>query len=454
MVRAHSWRTAWTSSAAIPGSWGQSGSRSEGSVATASISRPARLPYTLRRCASAGSPTPSAVLQVPGVVLRRRRVGGISGVVGIGRAHDRRVEPGEHEEEPSVTLREQDVRLPRGAPSHEVDPFRKPQERRRLPSQRGDRPVEPRAGRVHREVRAHFEITSGDLVADGDAGDARALADVADRPRVVEDDRAVPRGVDEVLDDETLDERDLRVEEAPRPGEPVGLQPRLRGERRRAVKVLPLREALVQRERVVQLHPDPQLQLVEEARPVEREEEREREHEVRRDAQQDLAFAHVAAHEAEIEELEVAEAAVDEPCGPRGRARGEVRLLDEGDLESAKGGVARDARSDDAAADDQEIDGAVGERPHRLVPCGYLFDLLYFSMAAFMSAAAASSACCVVACPRRTDSIIFCVRWRACGMTPRTAPLVMRFCGESRIWFTAVRNCGYLLAHSLLGPSL
>src|SRR5207253_3782301 len=115
---------------------------------------------------------------------------------------------------------------------------------------------------------------------------------------------------------------------------------------------------------------------------------------------------------------------------------------------------ARDPRSDDAAADDQKIDGAAAQRPHRLCSCGYGFALLYLSICVFMSSTAASSAACVVACPSRTDSIIFCVRWRACGMTPRTAPLVVRFCGESRIWFTAVRNCGYLLAHSLLGPSL
>lgn len=59
-------------------------------------------------------------------------------------------------------------------------------------------------------------------------------------------------------------------------------------------------------------------------------------------------------------------------CG----AGAEVGLLDEGDLEPAKRRVAGDARPDDPAADDQEIDGAVAERPHRLISCGYLFALL------------------------------------------------------------------------------
>src|SRR6185436_7492658 len=174
--------------------------------------------------------------------------------------------------------------------------------------------------------------------------------------------------------------------------------------------------------------------------------------EVRRDPKKDLALAHVAPDQREVEELEITKTAVDEARRPRGGARGEVVLLDERDRMSAESRVTRDPRSDDAAADHQEIDGAAAERPHRLFSCAYGFALLYVSIALLMSATAASSAAWLVACPSRTDSIIFCVRWRACGMTPRTAPLVLRFCGDSRICVIAVRNCGYLVAHSLLGP--
>ena len=177
--------------------------------------------------------------------------------------------------------------------------------------------------------------------------------------------------------------------------------------------MLPLRQALVERQQVVQLHAQPELQLIEEGRAVEGKEEREGKHEVRRDAQEDLALAHVAAHQREVEQLEISQTAVDQPGRPRRGAGSEIGLLDQRDLEPAKGRVARDARSDDPAADDQEIDGAAAERPHRLIACGYLFALLYLSIASFTSAAAASRACCEVACPSRTDSIIFCVRARA-----------------------------------------
>src|SRR6266513_6560658 len=123
---------------------------------------------------------------------------------------------------------------------------------------------------------------------------------------------------------------------------------------------------------------------------------------------------------------------MDEPGGARARTGPEIVLLDERDRQSAERSVARDARPDDPAADDEEIDGAIAERPHRLLACSYLFALLYLSIWSFMSAAAASSAAWLVAWPRRTDAIIFCVRARACGMTPRRHPFVARFCGELR----------------------
>jgi hypothetical protein len=78
-----------------------------------------------------------------------------------------------------------------------------------------------------------------------------------------------------------------------------------------------------------------------------------------RDPKEDLALAHVASDESKVKELEVAKSAMDEP-GRSGRGAGaEVGLLDERDPEAAEGGVARDARPDDPAADDEVIDGAV-----------------------------------------------------------------------------------------------
>jgi len=102
---------------------------------------------------------------------------------------------------------------------------------------------------------------------------------------------------------------------------------------------------------------------------------------MRRDAQEDLALAHVASHQTEVEELEVAQPAVDQPRRSRGRSRGEISLFDERDRKTAEGGITRDPRADDAAADDQKVDGAVGDGPRRLVPrAAYLFALLYLSI--------------------------------------------------------------------------
>jgi hypothetical protein len=72
---------------------------------------------------------------------------------------------------------------------------------------------------------------------------------------------------------------------------------------------------------------------------------------------------------------------VDQPGRSRGRSRREVGLLDEGDRKATERRVTRDPRADDAATDDENIDGAVAERPHRLfTPADYLFALLYLSI--------------------------------------------------------------------------
>ena len=87
-----------------------------------------------------------------------------------------------------------------------------------------------------------------------------------------------------------------------------------------------------------------------------RQDELHRSDEVRGDAQQALALDQRFAHQAEFEELEVSQPAVDQ-LGTRGRsAGGEIRLLHQRDFQSTPGGVARDARAVDAAAHDEKID--------------------------------------------------------------------------------------------------
>ena len=60
--------------------------------------------------------------------------------------------------------------------------------------------------------------------------------------------------------------------------------------------------------------------------------------------------------QAEIELLEVAQAAVDELARARRRARGQVARLDQGDRQPAGGGVERRAGAGDAAADDDDVE--------------------------------------------------------------------------------------------------
>ena len=60
--------------------------------------------------------------------------------------------------------------------------------------------------------------------------------------------------------------------------------------------------------------------------------------------------------EAEVEHLQVAQAAVDQLAGPARRARGEVAGLDEPDAEAARGRVERRTASDHATADDQDVE--------------------------------------------------------------------------------------------------
>jgi hypothetical protein len=99
--------------------------------------------------------------------------------------------------------------------------------------------------------------------------------------------------------------------------------------------------------------------------------ERQRPHEVRREPDHELALEQRLAHEAEIEVLQVAKAAVDELARAARGARGEVGLLDQRDRVAAGGGVERDARAGDPAADDDEVEAlraqsgdGVGARDH------------------------------------------------------------------------------------------
>src|SRR6266498_373236 len=86
-----------------------------------------------------------------------------------------------------------------------------------------------------------------------------------------------------------------------------------------------------------------------------RQDELQRCNDVRRSAQQDLALGERFGDQPEFVIFEVAQSAVNELGAPRRGMRGEVILLDEQHLESASRGVARDTRSVDSTAGDDEV---------------------------------------------------------------------------------------------------
>src|SRR5712692_5944582 len=77
---------------------------------------------------------------------------------------------------------------------------------------------------------------------------------------------------------------------------------------------------------------------------------------------QGLALAQRLAHEADVEQREVTQPAVDQLGGERGGGRGEIALVDEGDGEAAQREVAGGARSRHPAADDDDVVLAVDQR--------------------------------------------------------------------------------------------
>jgi hypothetical protein len=69
----------------------------------------------------------------------------------------------------------------------------------------------------------------------------------------------------------------------------------------------------------------------------------------------DFLFHAGLANQAEASLGEVAHATMKQAAGAAAGAESEIVLFDEGDAESAHGGVARDAGSDDPAANHQQV---------------------------------------------------------------------------------------------------
>ena len=85
---------------------------------------------------------------------------------------------------------------------------------------------------------------------------------------------------------------------------------------------------------------------------------------MRRDRREEqAALLEGLVDEAEVEHLEVAQAAVDELARARAGAAGVVARLDEAGRETPRHGVERDAAADDAPADDEDVELLAGAEP-------------------------------------------------------------------------------------------
>ena len=73
--------------------------------------------------------------------------------------------------------------------------------------------------------------------------------------------------------------------------------------------------------------------------------------------QHEPTFGQGLGHQAEVEHLQVAQASVDQLAGPARRAGREVTCFDQSDPQTAGGRVECRTGADDAAADDQDVQG-------------------------------------------------------------------------------------------------
>ena len=88
---------------------------------------------------------------------------------------------------------------------------------------------------------------------------------------------------------------------------------------------------------------------------VDRDQKRQRSDEVRRDAHLNATLGHALEHEPDLAVLQVAKATVDHLARLARGSRRVVVLLEQGDGQTAQRGVPRDARTGDAATDDDEV---------------------------------------------------------------------------------------------------
>ena len=278
---------------------------------------------------------------------------------GIGRADEPEVRPGDEEHDLAWHAdREPDVARDPLATDDEMGAARRLQPR---PAARQRRRVcRPHPGGVDDDPRADLEVAAIELVVDARAANATALLQEPRRTRPGDDPRAVrPSRPGDGQRVAGVVFHPVMEQEAAT--EPLAPHPRGVGEdlvdREMAVPTAVVSRA----EQVVQGHPG----LVEDAGhqgPAEQgEEQRLDRDQVRSEVEHPRALAERLAHQPEPVLLEVAQAAVDEPRRSRRRPDRDVVALHEPDPQPARRGVEGGAAPHDPAADDEDVEGPVGE---------------------------------------------------------------------------------------------
>jgi hypothetical protein len=216
--------------------------------------------------------------------------------------------------------------------------------------------VGPGARRVDDDGGAHREHLVGEEIPHPHAVETAGPLHDFLHLAIVVDARAVAARGQDVFQAHSFRKEEEIVEVIPRPLEILGPDIRLHGKRIHRPQGAVALGDLAGGEKVVEPHADAHQDEAAPAASEYRDQERQRPHQVRRHALQRLPLAERLAHELEVPQLQVAQAAVDELGGLRRGAGGEVALLEERDGDAAKGEVARDARAGHTAPDHDHVE--------------------------------------------------------------------------------------------------
>jgi hypothetical protein len=340
--------------------------------------------------------------EVVDVVAGRADVVDVALVVVVGRAHEDAAQPGQHEDRAPAARgddgaglvdrqglgREGDVGPAAGA------------DRRHLGlvvQLLGADPVGPHPGGVDHVAGPHGELLPGGAVAHKHAGGPAPLLHQAGDLEPVRAHRAEALGLSQHGHDQARVVGLAVVEQVPG-GRLPGCQRRdqahdlLTADRAVAVRA-PVGLAVgvgvasaapaqrLARHHVV--HVQAQAEHAIRALALERgDDEGKRADEVRRQGDHQLTLEQGLADQAEVELLEVAQAAVDELAGAAGGARGVVGLLDQRDAVAAGGGIESDAGAGDPAADHDEVEGVAAQRRDGVLTRDHGSQTTYWSGAA------------------------------------------------------------------------